>query len=334
MKKKILLIICLVMANVSTFAQTASVMLLHEGGEPRFFNPAHIADALEAATDGDSLLLSEGSFAGNFIITKHVSLIGAGTKTVITGSINIELTDSLMNDTYMLDALYITDDINVNNAIDGLKMRKCTFRNISFNGRTDYSVIENCYCKGTLLLGGWAENNEKSKVVGLTVVNSKIENLTGDASADGAAVFEHCNVRLITIYGNTADNRCTLQGCIIGGWSMGLADYYGTPYGGKTIYINCLCDGGNYKSGNPARYTDCWDFYHETTQQNAKLLEELDYKGYPLSNYICSDGTVVGTTGGSLPFTLSPTLPTVSEASYSVDSKEKKLKVTLKVKTN
>ena len=335
--KKILLAVCLAWASVATFAQTAAVMLRHEGNVS-YFNPTHVTDALNVAADGDTLLLSEGSFSG-FTITKKIAVIGAGSqRTYINGSINIELDDSVMTSTYMLDALYITDHINVNKAVTGLKIRKCSFNNISFSGATDNSVMENCYCRGTFNLGPNYNENESS-IYGLVVYNSKIANLSGSARGDGAAVLEHCNIKLVTIGGNTVDNRVTLQGCIIGGWSSGLADYYGTPYGGNTIYINCLCNGTNYQHGNPARYTDCWEPVHE----DAGLSDDLDYycnsTSFPISSYLksyylCADGTEVGITGGSLPFTLEPTLPTVTESSYEVDNASKTLKVTLKVTSN
>ena len=341
MKKILLLAVCLMMIGMqSVMAQTATVMLMHEG-TPKYFNPSHLSDALDIAVDGDSLLLSEGSFAGNFTITKHVCLIGAGTKTVISGGITVALEDSLMTDAYMLDAMYIMNDITVTKAVNGLKIRKCSFLNISFSGRTDFSIMENCYCRGTFNMGPSFTESESS-LYGMIVYNSKLANVYGSAVADGAAVLDHCNIKLVTIGGNTKDNRVTFQSSIIGGWSNGLADYYGTPYGGNSIYINCLCNGSNYSTGNPARYTDCWQM-----SDSESLTDDIEYansKTYSQYNYDamkylkgerkCSDGTEVGITGGSLPYTLTPTLPTVTESTSTVDNANKKLRVTLKVSSN
>ena len=336
MKKKILLIICLVMANVATFAQTASVMLLHEGGDPRFFNPAHITDALEVATDGDMLLLSEGVFVGDFTITKRVSLIGAGAKTIISGGITIAMNDTTMLSSYLLDALYLTGSLNITKEINGLKIRKCQFSNIDFNAKTDYAVMENCYCREAFYLNPerGAGGNLAPNLAGMTIYNSKIGRIESDAPSAGAAVFDHCNIG--RLYNDYRNNTATYQGCIIGGWTN-------SSYGNKAVFINCLyVQQYGYTVISNCMNEGCWpmedgeSITDELEYQNANTYPEYgdDDIAYLKGERRCNDGTEVGITGGPLPFTLSPTLPTVSEASYSVDNKEKKLKVTLKVKTN
>ena len=57
----------------------------------------------------------------------------------------------------------------------------------------------------------------------------------------------------------------------------------------------------------------------------AELLEK---------GYVGTDGTVVGIFGGSIPFTLAPSMPRVTEHSIVVDADKKKLNVTLKVTAN
>lgn len=326
MKKMILFVVCLItMGMQSVKAQNAKIILHHQG-TVSFYYPSQTQNALDAAVDGDTIYFNEGSFAGDITISQKVALIGQGNdKSVISGNVTISIADGESGLTArLLDALYISGTITIDKALKGMVVRKCSFHNISFNADISEAIVDRCYCRyyvtestyGGILDGFYLTNY----VRGLTVINSKIGFISGNASSPENAVFKNCNIRRLNFWTNS---KCmaTYINCILGVMTMGQSNY-----DISTTYFNCLVQSDYYKY---SEYHDCWSVGQSLFDGSADCVlsdNELQEAGY-----IGTDGTVVGITGGDTPFTLDTDSPKITDYSSSVDPKTMKVTINLKV---
>jgi hypothetical protein len=300
-------------------AQTAKVALQHNGNVT-LYDSDKLGDALTASVDGDTLYLNEGRFAGEVNITKKVSIIGSGTNTILTGAVKISIPGSPNLTSHLLDALYLDNTgITVTLPLKGLKIRKCQFFGLNFNALTEDITIDRCYSRGNDVKSFLLSSNVKR----MNVINSKILYLRGDAEYAGDANFINCNIYQLYNYSSTC--RATYMNCILRSWN-----YASSNYDSSTTYVNCLCGQNSYvKSVNQ----NCWN-YSNTGILNNSTDCSLSDDQLRSNNYLGTDDTVVGITGGATPFTLVPTVPKVSDYTIKVDTQTKKLNVNIKVTAN
>ena len=128
MKKILLSIICLTMVGIqSATAITAQIALRHQGNVTQF-NPDELPSAIEAAVDGDTILLSAGTFdcGSGITIAKAITIIGAGAEnTIFKNRIDIYIPDNPTLTAHLLDGVRITGALYVDDSVIGLKLRKC-----------------------------------------------------------------------------------------------------------------------------------------------------------------------------------------------------------------
>jgi len=315
MKKLILLFVCLA-GMVSVNAQTTKIALQHNGNVT-LFDADQMEAALNASADGDTLYLNEGTFIGNVTIAKKVAIIGAGENTRINGSITISIPGTPTLTSHLLDALNISSNIIISQSLNGLKIRKCQFSGISFNAKTEDVVIDRCYSYGSYF-------TLSSNIKKMTVINSKIYKLTGEAEYAGDVYFINCNI--YEVYNYNSSGLATYVNSIIRSWSYSNSSYHDS----STTYVNCLC-GQKYYVYSVNQ--NCWNYGNTNILDNkancALTDDELRSKGY-----IGDDGTVAGITGGTTPFSLVPSTPKVSDYTIKVDTQTKKLNVNIKVTAN
>ena len=128
MKKNLLMLAVIVLTVVMAHAETSQSVvatLNHEGNVTTFMGGNGMRDALNAAVDGDAIILSPGTFnAAN--ITKAVTLRGAG-------STMLSLPDAGIDP---VAATYITGDMSVNiNSTEG----KLAIEGIQFNNVLNFT---------------------------------------------------------------------------------------------------------------------------------------------------------------------------------------------------
>lgn len=328
MKKQLLVLACFALVSIAAKAQFGQIVLQHDGVVSVFENNK-MDDAMAKAVDGDVIYLSEGTFSGDMNITKKVSIIGAGINTVWGGNVNIDIPGTPTLTNRLLDAFTISNTITVKQPCKGLNIRKCTFNAIRFNALTESATIDRCYCRGGEKNGFFLSENVKA----LYVMNSKIWYLWGNAEAAGDVNFMNCNINFIyNYYYTNGKYQCVLASytnCIIRTWDETGSNYQYT----NTVYRNCLCGTSSFSSSNAA---NCWNFNNTNSgvllSSNAGTgLTDADLKS---KGYIGTDGTVVGITGGAAPFSLTPTVPRVTEHTINVDTDKKELNVNIKVTTN
>lgn len=332
MKKKVLWMLALLVAGVATVkAQTAQIALQHKGNIT-MFGSTQTQDALDQAEDGDTLFFNEGSFKADIYIRKKVSLIGSGENTILPGDVHVAIPDSATLSQYLLDALYITGTVYVDSAVSGLRMRKCQLYAMTFNAEIDNSFVERCYIKQNV--------NQNNNLVGVSFYNSKVKYVRWHAKNTSSAVYTNCNVYDIGAQqGDYISNgnyyqwlyRSSYHNCILYSFTKGSGAFSNTF---NATFNNCLSQNTAYTAGVDQ---NCYTF--TKGDDAADLLDaniecSLPTDSLKEKGYLGTDGTVVGIYGGNLPYTLTPSMPRVTEHNIIVDPEKKTLNVTLKVTAN
>ena len=327
MKKQLIMMACMLMASIAAFAGTkAKILLQHEGGV-KVYDSNQMTQALADAVKGDTLFLSEGTFAG-FDLTKEVMIRGCGKTTVITGAVKIAVAGNPTFSAPLLDALKIDNSFTVSQPCNKLHIRKCWITgDISFSAKSEDVLIDRC-----------SNNNSNinkftisSDIVSMTVMNSVINYLYSNGVTGSVVTFINCNIH--SRYSEIANQ--TFINCIFGYGGYYYANYSNTYYSyalTNCTLLNCLYNTyssqpHNSNVGN-STLQSCYGVDNETN-----LLTDM-YTGDLLANgYLGNDGTIVGIYGGNTPFVsdMLPAAPKVTDQSISLDLENKKLNVSLKV---
>lgn len=319
MKKILFSVVCLMMVGIqSVKAQTpAAIMLMHQGNATMYSNQ-ELTTAVSAAEAGDTIFLSNGTYnvTSGLTIDKPVSIIGAGQGTVVSGDININININTTNTITgrMLDALNCTGSIAISDSPDGIIIRKCFVqKTLSLGAGTGNVFVDRCYFRYF-----YSENGGFSK--SFDAQNSVFSELQGNSSDgySGNITFTNCNIA--SFKGNTIFRaNGTFVNCIV---DNGINNY--------GVYNNCLVFSTSSEYGSS--FNNCWTGFSTSNFST-------DSSGFPTisgisleeRHYYGTDGKIIGAEGGSTPYTLTPSLPTVSESSFTVDDSNRTLNVTLKV---
>ncbi len=306
MKKMTFILACLIMAALSASAQMSKVILQHQGNVT-MYEPDDIQTAINAAQDGDTILLSKGSYSG-FTIKKKISVIGAGESTNITGGIIVEISNTPTLTAHLLESLKATS-IKINKEVYGLKIKKCYFTNtLSFKAYATNVLIDRCKFDSYIDLG-------TRYVASLKIKNSHISYLMGTAYSDDAIDCTHCYFT-----GWSIGNQRNVVAKFTDSWfRLGSCQ---EDYSSKCTYLNCILGSSTLPSGTTQ---DCWSKDVGYTEDIPTLIR---------AGYIGTDGTVVGPIGGTTPYTLETTAPKVTDSSIGVSTDMKALNVNIKVTPN
>lgn len=312
-KMKFWLSACLMLATISSKADIAATVMLHHNGKTTLFQWNEVQNAVDAAVDGDTIYLAEGTFSA-FNVNKRIMVRGTGPKTIVQGACQITISGETPLGMPVLDAISFSEDIIVNSAYKQFTLRKIQARNLRFANTYEFydMKLDRCYFFGYL----WLRKNIRE----FNAFNCKVEQLIPEDYKSGKVTFEHCNINLITdtIVGATF-NSCALVKC---------NEYSNRKP--RTNFISCIFDNCVFYYWNSyyLGWSNC-TFINCTKDSYV----DIDFNGTSGSKtYISAiDNTYIGANGGTYPFTIYPALPTVTKHRYSVDAANKKLNVTLTV---
>lgn len=330
MKKILLSLTVLILCCAYSVAETRQVILLLHNGSGRAFALDQLQQAVDAAEAGDTLYLNEGNYplVDTLDITKGVSIIGAGTSTVLTGVINISIPDSVTLKAHILDALRVTGNIRVQKPVNGLKFRKVTLdTGIIWDAITRDVEIDRCYV---------TTFNSTSNLKSATVVNSRINQEYVPYRSEGDN------------FGNsTTFFNCAIREVVFNSWSYMSGKDYNNNYStyinsiiiksnlywfANSTFFNCLMNGPAGDTG--LTHENCyvvsgtfedWSKTNGTTWSQDELIA---------NGWLGNDGTVVGPEGGSAPYTLIPTGISVRNSKLTIDGENRTLNVRLKLTAN
>lgn len=323
MKKHFLLFVCLLMVATVAKADIAASVMLRHNGHATFFAHDEVQNAVDAAVEGDTIYLTEGTFSP-FNVDKRIMVRGTGWTTVIEGDCNINISGTAKLPMPVLDGLALNGNVNVQSAYSQFTLRKVKVQKVLFEGEEHYDVkLDRCHIYGILDL---AENVKE-----INAFNCRIQQITPHDYVLGHATFEHCNIYYIyssVVSSLTATfNSCALYGA-----------YYTQSSYNYPILVGCVLNSCLYCFAKTSTLSSSYKGYlfytSSTTFIDCISNTTANYQDYVLSfnndNYLSAlDGTKIGAYGGQHPFTLWSELPAVTKHSVKVDAANKKLNVTL-----
>ena len=315
MKKILLSIICLMMLGIqSAMAITAQIVLRHQGNVTQF-NPDELPSAIDAAVDGDTILLSAGTFdyGSGITIAKAITIIGAGAEnTIIKNRIDINFSANPTLTAHLLDGVRITGALYVDDSVIGLKLRKCVLdEGISVTGGSTIireMLIDRCKT-GVIALS--------SRFMDMTVVNSDVQ-VYGSGYTPDAVVFSNCNV--VMGY-NSITITASFINCYITNWTSSAG------VNSDISFTNCLGPSDFWEKWSVATKNNCYTYTTVSTEMdNPEYFQQQGWLG--------TDGTIVGMYGGTTPFSLEPNAPKVTNYTIGVDTKTHTLNVKMTLSAN
>lgn len=309
MKKIILMAVCIIMMSMTASALTINKAMLVHNGEVTLYDGDKIQEAVNAASDGDAIYLTLGTFKP-FNITKRITVRGTGDTSIIDGDVNISIPGSPKLTSPVMEALAVSGTVNVGAQVDDMILRKCKIANFTIGAQIDGAVLDRCYITNTLTLSSY--------IKGMTVVSTKLYTVKSNSGATQNTTFVNCNFFILytsyfsaTIINSIIQNyssNYTLNSTVILNTLIG----HGISVGSSSVAQNCF-----YEQNSYIVQSNC-ECYYETSSLQSK-------------GYLGTDGTVVGIYGGETPYTLEPSVPKVTSSDLQLDNEKKQLNVTLTV---
>ena len=325
MRKSILSVLtcCLAFAAVPAFADLAPTVMLRHNNQSTMFNYYQVQDAVNAAAEGDTIYLSEGTFQP-FNIDKRIMVRGAGPGSIIEGSCEIDISGAEKLSMPVLDAVTFLGDITVTQAPRQLTFRKCKIANLIFSDSEFHDVkINQCWITNRL--------NLPSNVKEFNADNSKIRVLYPHNYENGQVNFRHCNiVEICAPITGAHFISCRIQCCT----SLSNQVY-------NANLIACELNSCTILWANPTKNQTTGSSYNdvsgdEQTQRincislaSSTSATGMEYKN--TSHISAEDGTYVGAYGGQHPFTQYPDVPGVTQHQITIDAATKTMTVKLTV---
>lgn len=272
------------------------ILALHHEGNVTFYYDYQFDAAQEAAVDGDTIYLSEGTFDGTMWVRKPIHVIGGGQNTIINGY--LVFVNDVYPDGFVVENLKVKRHVHPDqHASVGMRLRKVWAEGIEhYNTSITDGYFVSCYFEDVNL----------ANMVNTSFVNCKIENVSSSASGNNAVLLMNCNI-------NNPDgvDGASFMNCIMSGSFSGSA-------------TNCLLSIESELNTN-----NCWTYSTSLFDENL----ECNIPSDQMSQYIGTDGTVVGCYGGESPFSLNPTTPRILQKTVTLDKVAKKLNVNITVGT-
>lgn len=347
MKKMILSLIVVVAGTLSCFAQDDLVATLNHGSSlTTYMGEDALAQAYEAAVDGDVITLSPGVFVA-VDMKKAITLRGAGYKpmasngyvsTQITGSMSIQIPSSGTS-VFTMEGLdfingnvYITSDKKYDVVLSkskfrgnvyghgiNLKATHCIFANLNANYNGEYNgaiIARNTtfHCQSCVISNAYCSGLDGTKMNKIIATNCFVEYYSVPYST-----FTNC---IITQLGSNSSigplpETCTAHCCVgfNSYWGSGVFNNIGDP-------TNVMLD---EKAG------DAYTKLFKTFGNSSSIYETFELTDAAKTTYLGDDGTQVGIYGGTAPFTLESTNPQVTKFVVSSTTEGSQLKVKINV---
>ena len=343
--KRILTSLLTVMIGIVCIAQSESVAtLMHNGEISTYYGFDALGNAYIAATDGDVITLSKGTFRSTHYLQKSIAIRGAGCfnisqdnieSTIIMGEINF--TGENLN----IEGVLFNDDVYMNlpsehRTLINSKFSNCFFKSrcLNYNGDPSFSnIFTHCYLSDLANLSG--ENTFISCV-------ACFSNSSNGSGVGGDYCVYNFNNCIIYPFGNGSyEHSCyysTFRNCIILKNNDIVFNAIEPSYG--AIAYNCISVGNE-------------DIFSEqiiTTNKTVDLPLSSIFKTYEGSGisleqrfeltdsaatvFLGGDGTQVGIYGGVFPFNPAPSYPVISK--FDVSNKtdaDGKIRVSIEVKS-
>lgn len=333
MKKFLFSFVALFCVTIS-FAQSSLLATLsHEGQISTFYGATALREAHSAATHGDIITLSSGTFV-SVDITKAITLRGAGMAidtvhntlpTVISGTFSINIADSV-SQKLTIEGVYSNYDIYYNNVSNPVFL-KSRFRRIWY-GRSSVSdkikdaMFVHCRIANGILLAGNCSASLSNCIVNCP---DSYDGKTSNFEFTNCVVYDYSDVKASSCI------NCVL----ISGLAYNSFEYLS---GSCSAYNNISNNKGSFYNipNNTNRMVEKIETIFKTYKGGR--FENLDSENFELTDaakakYLGSDGTQVGIYGGMLPYNTTPSNPQITKCKVaSKSTADGKLSVDIEVK--
>ncbi len=302
----------------------ASVLLQHKGNVV-VYHMDSLQTALRDAVDGDTLFLSKGEYPG-FTIDKKITVRGEGQETIIAGRVIVDIPDSVTLESTLLEGLRILkyyDDtehsgysVRVMTPLNGFKIKQCFLNKMAFEKTMSDVIIDRCYISEDFILS----KSTKS----LRANNSRFYRVKFPSKSSKDIDFVNCNILSFSdfeYFRGAAINSIT---------GYGRTGNYVTF--DSASFINSLICTYRLTVDNSCYVENSWYYAINTKLVNDYSLSCIYTDEELLENgYIGNDGTVVGSNGGSTPYTLELAVPSVKASDVKLDAEKRVLNVKLTI---
>lgn len=289
-------VVTMAVCSVSAFAQNTLVATLTHGDEiSMFYGTNALQQACSAATHGDVINLSGGSFQSTKI-TKAVAVRGTGihdaNPTYIVNAFDVEIPANV-TEKLSFEGCRITNTMTIKGTLSNayfLKNYLSYVYVLPSNATMDNGMFVNCNIYQMHLYGQSTAQ----------IINSHVEQFWNDGKLTS---FVNCVVN-----GNDRGdhfNRCQFVNCIM--YKVGRYE----TFPATSTATNCV-DVTGYKNAfnNMSLKENCsyagMDIFQESNVWN-DLTDEAKAK------YLGIDGTPVGKFGGMIPYNMTPSYPQITK---------------------
>lgn len=340
MKKILILMIAILAMVVQTVsAQEYPNIMLHHNGKATVYKNTQLSSAVSAAVDGDTIYIPAANCNNQDItINKKITIMGQGTSSRLANiTVNIPIGANSASEIEMTSTLLYgisAGTLTVNSSLTNLHIDKCTFSGITLQPNSSTSTK-------TLTM--------KNMLIERCKITDRLQtNVNYDIFENG--IFRNCNIQY---FSNRSKDISFINCTLFATYGM-YTRYNGDPYYTDYVYgnyINCIVktfcryytsgytNYGGYIIDSSASFVNCLygqsrtagtglDCWYNSSAVNY-TDEELRFNGY-----LGTDGTIVGCNGGSRPFNLVPSVPSLEDIKLDVNYTTRKLNVTVKVKAN
>lgn len=310
MKRTLLLICTLLCANV-LMAQEQLATLKHNGNISVYYGINAFKEAYNAASNGDTINLSDGNFNGTNI-SKRLVLRGNGAitdtargsnGTLIAGNVTLHLQDSLHVE---VEGINFQNNLELNTIAGSskIKLSKCVIYNLKV---------------------GEIGNYGSKTISDLFIINCIIRNNNVYPTINSLVRFYNCVIRDMSRY-SFFDN------CIIIGGTYSNEEYNinnniifkGSDNSNKFTYANsyygiiCGYTSANGSNNTFMNATDVFETWNGSTSSPLITNPETYRLKENVANTILgNDGTQVGIFGGAYPFDFTPSYTVIKRLNVS-----------------
>lgn len=323
MKKILLSLVATLVATVS-FAQNQIATLSHGDEINTFYGPSSFNSAMKVAEHGDIITLSSGQFSATNI-TKAVTLRGAGmvelndsigfhAPTVIQGSLNISIADSVQNK-LAIDGVKFANEVFFQGTLKNPIFTKCNIYSLLYSGSGSSSgkirnaILINCRVRNTLHI------YDNSTV---TCINSIVTNpICHYSNVNTTFEFDNCILTGVINSTSSSLDYSTFKNCYI---CYNTSSSSKRPLSAPCIITNC--------------YSNYSDAFKNSINTTNKIVVESDmFKSYSggswgdsqkfvlkddaAAKYLGEDGTQMGIYGGNMPYEERISMPYITKCNVA-----------------
>lgn len=339
--KRLISLVAVLACMAVGYAQSALVATLNHGEAVSvFYGASALAEAYDAATHGDVITLSNGTF-NSVNIAKNITVRGAGMDetgpcTRINGNFNLYgVPDSVDATGHLtLEGLYHDGYINYatnstyTSPIKNAHFVKCRLNQVTYisSGVLQNAVFLQCRIKGFLYL----TYNSYAHCINSVIYGPEVSSSAKDTQFEFAnclvvgspsnwkySLFTNCILRYNASTTSSVPSSCMVSNCLGISYSNNSNNIFGGLYPANKY--------GTIKGSDIATIFKTFKGTYSDTE-TFELTDEAK------AQYLGTDGTEVGIYGGSLPFTTESSLPKIKKFNVASKSTEDgKLKVEIEV---